>query len=148
MVKTKNLQLLLVFIQIFCIGLIVVTSSYYSLDLISIFCVGIGSTLGLWSVVVMLEGSKLHITATVDARAVLVTTGPYKIIRHPMYSSVLLLCFGLLLTNLTFVRVAVYGALLWDLILKLSLEECLLTDHFEEYRKYKVGTYRLVPFIF
>ena len=75
------------------------------------------------------------------------TTGIYRFIRHPMYSSVLLLSFALLLSNAHIYAQIVMGVLLIDLILKSNLEEKLLLNRFNNYQAYRRTTGRFFPFL-
>jgi protein-S-isoprenylcysteine O-methyltransferase Ste14 len=78
----------------------------------------------------------------------LVERGPYRFIRHPIYSSILLMLFG---TDLTINRLVGLASLLLFFIgffIKLKQEERLLLRHFpEEYPGYKARTKMLVPFV-
>ena len=69
----------------------------------------------------------------------MVTSGPYRVIRHPMYAAVLLISFGLAV-------VVIYLALLSRLI---PIEESrLLSAYGESYAAYRRDTRRLVPFVY
>ncbi|MEZ4655900.1 MAG: DUF1295 domain-containing protein [Candidatus Eisenbacteria bacterium] len=79
--------------------------------------------------------------------------GPYRWIRHPMYTSVLLFTGPLLVDPTT-----AFGIPWWArglgwlvlglvLILKIRLEERLLSARYPEYDAYRARTKRLVPFV-
>ena len=137
----------LVAVQFTLIGLLVINSSFKSANIfyLLIFCFGI--LLGLWAVFVM-QKSKLRITPDVAKNATLVREGPYKFIRHPMYSSVLLICLGMFLTNIYYLTVIFYGLLIFDLFLKISYEEKLLKKYFSDYKIYEAKTKKLIPFVY
>jgi protein-S-isoprenylcysteine O-methyltransferase Ste14 len=90
----------------------------------------------------------LNVTSTSmpRAKATLVTTGPYRWIRHPMYSAALLLVIAaaLLTSNLV---VAVCGLIMFILMAARSrLEEARLVEKFgDAYREYQGHTGRFVP---
>lgn len=78
----------------------------------------------------------------------LVTTGPYALVRHPIYSGILLAAFGwgcYLQGGLT---------LLWALALliffdiKSRREEAWLLERFPDYRAYQGRVRKLLPFIY
>jgi protein-S-isoprenylcysteine O-methyltransferase Ste14 len=78
----------------------------------------------------------------------LVTTGPYRHVRHPIYSAILMMYFA---TALAFGRVggfvgfALCVASLW---IKLRQEEALMMRHFpEEYPAYRAHVKALIPFV-
>jgi protein-S-isoprenylcysteine O-methyltransferase Ste14 len=77
----------------------------------------------------------------------LVTEGPYRHVRHPMYSSFFLSGIGLLLlTANALVGVVNLGAILVMYVLRSPAEEAMMVEHFgDEYRAYMQRTGRLVP---
>ena len=78
----------------------------------------------------------------------LITHGPYRWIRHPMYSSVLLLTLAVVLSHPTVARVVAWLVLLADLLAKLRYEEVLLARRFPEYSQYRKRTKKLIPFVY
>jgi protein-S-isoprenylcysteine O-methyltransferase Ste14 len=80
--------------------------------------------------------------------AVLVTGGPYRLIRHPMYLAVLLVIWRLIIDHFSLLRVAAGLILIIDLTIKMLFEEHLLKQRFVEYQAYMRTTKRLIPLIF
>ncbi len=78
----------------------------------------------------------------------LVEAGPYRYVRHPIYSGILLMGSGtvvLMGRTLFVVGFAIVAAVL---VMKLRQEERLLTRHFgEAYERYKTRVKALVPFV-
>jgi len=78
----------------------------------------------------------------------LVTTGPYSVIRHPIYSGIILALTGTAVAGSLFWLVAVVllgGYFIYSAI----MEERYLTELFPEaYPRYKQSTKMLIPFIF
>ncbi len=89
----------------------------------------------------------LSIAPTLKKKHQLRTNGIYQFVRHPMYTSVLLLCLALMLTNSHYISQSVMLVLLVNLILKSRLEEKLLTKRFDNYQAYKEKTGRFIPFL-
>ena len=88
-----------------------------------------------------------HVGATPTAGG-LVTTGPYRFVRHPIYAAILLFVWMGIAANLSPVSVAlglVVTAMLW---LRISFEEPLVRQRYPEYAEYARRTKRVVPFIF
>jgi len=77
-----------------------------------------------------------------------VAHGPYRLVRHPIYSGGLLFVSGLSLVLSPWALVGtIVLAVVWAL--KASVEERFLHEHFSEYAEYCEHTrFRLVPFVY
>jgi protein-S-isoprenylcysteine O-methyltransferase Ste14 len=106
-----------------------------------------GIAIGIWAFTVMGIGN-MNISPLVKQGAVLVTRGPYRLIRHPMYLAVLLVIWPLIIDHLSLMRIAAGFVLTADLIIKMLFEESLLKKQFAEYKAYMKTTKRLIPVIF
>ncbi len=74
--------------------------------------------------------------------------GPYRLVRHPIYSGLLMMAFGTAILGGhvgAFLAVILYPCGLW---LKLRQEEKLLTTYFPGYTEYMSRTKALIPFVF
>ncbi len=100
--------------------------------------------LACWAVKVMRLGH-FNIRPTIKDGALLITHGPYRYIRHPMYASLLLAGLGLLLISCNWLRLAGFSALWLVLYLKLRIEERLLREHFPDYTLYQKSSRMLFP---
>ena len=107
--------------------------------------VALGVGLGLWAMVVM--GRHLRIMPEPAADAKLLRRGPYRLIRHPMYSAVVLAAAGWLLCDFSWARLACLAALLPVLAFKAAREERLLGEKFPDYADYRAATRRFVPWV-
>lgn len=76
---------------------------------------------------------------------VLVTRGVYAIVRHPIYSSLLILGVGLVVIGASALHVLAWVALLSVFMLKSRLEERMLAGRYSAYRAYAARVGRLVP---
>ena len=106
-----------------------------------------GIALAVWAIYVMNE-SRIHIAPRPRPGARLIEKGPYRLIRHPMYLSIVLAVTPLILTQYDRTRLVVTVVLFANLVVKMLFEESLLKAHFEGYGEYMKRTYRLVPFLF
>jgi protein-S-isoprenylcysteine O-methyltransferase Ste14 len=107
----------------------------------------LGILLMAWSLWTMRPGN-LNVMPELKAGSMLVTSGPYRLIRHPMYAAVLLVALALVLNHLTLLRVGYWLVLAIDLHFKLMYEEKLLLGKYPQYSDYKQKTKRLIPFIY
>ena len=98
----------------------------------------------LWATISM-QRSKIRILPEPAANATLISHGPYRFVRHPMYLAILLGCTGLLINHFTLLRLFYLILLATVLIIKLNWEEKMLSGKFEKYKEYKKHTSRLIP---
>lgn len=103
--------------------------------------------LGLWAILTV-RIHKVSLIPDVRQGARLVSDGPYRWIRHPMYASILLGALALVLDTPTLARWAIYSVLAVDLLIKLNYEERLLLAAFPNYAAYQETSKRLIPFIY
>jgi len=75
----------------------------------------------------------------------LVTTGPYAIVRHPLYLAEELAAIGLVLNHLSWIAVVVALAQLALQITRMGWEEQVLTAAFPEYATYRTRVKRFLP---
>jgi protein-S-isoprenylcysteine O-methyltransferase Ste14 len=78
----------------------------------------------------------------------LVTTGPYRFIRHPIYTAVCLFCGAGVLANLSLPSIVAYVLLVVGALIRIVAEERLLVERYPDYRSYARGTKRIVPYVF
>lgn len=104
--------------------------------------------LGLWAILVVSHKSKIQISPEVAPGSKLVTEGPYKKIRHPMYSALLLLTLVLVLNSFTWQRMIFWIILFIDLLVKIHYEENILERYFNGYKDYQKNTFKIIPFIY
>ncbi len=107
---------------------------------------GASLLLGAWALMHNRPGN-FNLSPIPKVWGVLVTTGPYRWIRHPMYTSVLLGTGALALIAHPFFGWAAWSALAVVLFIKSIFEERWLREQHVHYAAYKRATYRFVPFV-
>lgn len=137
----------LVLVQFACLGLIAITGPLLasSLPLLGVELLGLG--LGVWAILSMRIGN-FNITPDPLKWSRLVKSGPYRLIRHPMYLSLLLATLPLVIAHFTPFRLVVWLVLLADLLVKLNYEERLLVVELPGYDSYISQSYRLIPLLY
>ena len=142
----KKVGWLLVIIQFYCIGYFLYQFERDRLTVVSGLLMAGGMLLGGWSIYVMRK-SRLRILPDPASNAVLITNGPYRMLRHPMYTAVLLFCAGMVNWKHT-ADMILFTLLLITLLVKLTYEEQMLNTRFGGYKEYTKQSYRLLPYIF
>jgi protein-S-isoprenylcysteine O-methyltransferase Ste14 len=141
-----GLSIVLVTLQFTLIGVILVTGPLVATRPVFFVVEILGALLGMWAIVAI-GPRDVRVLPELSARARLITRGPYRRIRHPMYTSVLILTVALVGDTATPVRWAIWCVLVVVLVAKLFYEERLLLRRFPEYHDYRKRTWRLVPFV-
>ena len=78
----------------------------------------------------------------------LVTTGPYRIIRHPIYTAACLFGWGSIVVHWSSVSVALGILLLLGALVRMICEEQSIKQKYPEYLEYMKVTKRMVPYLF
>jgi protein-S-isoprenylcysteine O-methyltransferase Ste14 len=78
---------------------------------------------------------------------VLITSGPYQFIRHPIYTAfILILGSALLISANWFIGLAWLGMTVLEVASRIGFEESLMLEYFgDRYRDYMKKTGRLLP---
>lgn len=145
--KSKIIPYLLVFFQFSTLFGIMFTGPLFANGFVLFTIQIIGIVLGVWAILVMRLGNFNIIPIPVE-NGVLRETGPYKVIRHPMYSSILLFVLPELVNYFTYVRLGLFSFLLISLFIKLSFEEKRLIEKHSNYPDYMQKTKRLIPCVY
>ncbi len=78
----------------------------------------------------------------------LITSGPYRVVRHPLYVFEAMASLGILLQFFSFYSVLIYLAHCFLQLQRMKNEEAVLEVAFPEYQSYKLKTARLIPRIY
>jgi protein-S-isoprenylcysteine O-methyltransferase Ste14 len=135
-----------VVIQFACLIVIFLNVSIVPHNIYLIFGIALFLLLGIWAIFIMKFNFNVAPDLVSDAK--LVMQGPYKFIRHPMYTSVLGIALCYIIDTFTLFNLIMFIVLLIDLLMKLNYEEKLIVKRFGEYAEYRKITKRIIPFIF
>jgi len=79
----------------------------------------------------------------------LIRGGPYRLVRHPIYTGILTGLLGSAISAATFDALVGFGVIAAGLLFKIGREEAVLIGEFgEEYRKFKAEVPALVPLVY
>ena len=107
-----------------------------------------GMALSLWSAWVMGMGN-FNIQPEVKPKARFVKEGPYRLLRNPMYTGLLLFFGALTISFPGMLHIAAFLLLSIVLVAKIHLEERYLRQRFgTEYEAYQKNTYRIIPLVY
>ncbi len=90
-------------------------------------------------------GRHFSIYLKADEGHELITEGPYRRVRHPVYTAELLLQVGAPLATCTWEALPLLLVGIWMIRLRIDAEEALLTERYPQYEEYKAVTGRLLP---
>ena len=136
----------LVFLQFALIGLMLFFSHGVMHSIAGIIIFIAGALIGLWAIAHHKRGN-FNIQPKLKEGCVLVTSGAYNYIRHPMYTSVIFMMFGVLVSTPVVLEFVFFMALVFVLVLKAKREEELWCGHDEAYIEYKNRTKLFIPYI-
>jgi protein-S-isoprenylcysteine O-methyltransferase Ste14 len=112
---------------------------------LALFAVGMG--LVYWSGVAL--GRLYSAEVTLQKGHHLVTSGPYRYVRHPRYLGAVLLGASLSLTFRSWIGLAASFAFFGVMLLRIRDEEALMHEEFgPEWEDYCQRTWRLIPFVY
>ncbi len=105
-------------------------------------CLAAGMTWALYALTYL--GKRFSIVP--EARG-LVTSGPYRLVRHPIYLGEIVAGFGLVLPTLFTLHILLFGVFLGAQVVRTYFEERILRATYPQYEAYARHTRRLIPFI-
>jgi len=150
--KKKNNELIkstiLTFIQYVTLAIIMYRSTWISTNITLMIIQIIGFTIAAWAILEMRK-TKMNIAPTPRKNGVLVTSGPYRLVRHPMYLSLILGLSPAMISYYNQTTIIIFTIFLVNLIFKMLFEEGLLKKFFgDDYKNYMKHSWRLFPYIF
>ena len=115
--------------------------------LIGLLLTFLGVAFAIWARLQL--GGNWSASVTVKQGHTLIRRGPYTIVRHPIYTGILLATLGVALIIGEYRGLFGAGILFLALWLKFSMEERFMLEQFNgEYRQYQSQVKALVPYIF
>jgi protein-S-isoprenylcysteine O-methyltransferase Ste14 len=106
----------------------------------------VGVALLLWARLVFRRRS-FHLAAN-PTEGGLVTSGPYRYIRHPIYTAVCVFSGAGAVAHWSWAGALLGGLVVGSALLRVFCEEVLVTARYPEYRQYAATTWRMIPYLF
>jgi protein-S-isoprenylcysteine O-methyltransferase Ste14 len=78
----------------------------------------------------------------------LMTSGPYRYLRHPIYAAVMYFVWTGVISHFSLLNVLLGVAATVGLFMRILAEERLVTERYPGYAEYATQTKRLIPFVF
>ncbi len=93
-------------------------------------------------------GMRSFHVASSATRGGLVTTGPYRYVRHPIYAGVMLILAGVLVGHHDLATLMSVGCVFAALGVRIVAEERSVLEAYPEYASYAQRTKRIIPWLF
>ena len=142
----KSIAFIFTFSQLFIFSYFILTSKWLTDSIPLNTMILSGLILGIWAII-RAHPLRINILPLPHPRGQLITFGPYRYIRHPMYSAQLLVTLAWVIDGGLVSQWLFWTLYVIVLIIKLKYEERNLTEQFENYREYRLRTQHLLPFI-
>jgi len=139
---TSPLPLLFVVAAIAVLG---ITGNLFSSSPFVITAQVAAVVLNVWARISFQRGT-FRVTAA-PSGASIITRGPYRFIRHPMYSAALVFIWAGVASHLSVLTLTIGIAVTAVVIARVIVEERLLRAKYPEYLDYSRSTKALIPFV-
>lgn len=142
----STITLLILILSLFQVGTMEYTSENQTIRIIGLVFYILFSWVQIWATKVLGDNYSQDVAIKKDHK--LITSGPFKIVRHPQYLSQFLMDLGGAAATLSFVLVPIALLQIPFLFMRASLEDKLLEKHFgESFKEFKKKTGQIFPFI-
>jgi protein-S-isoprenylcysteine O-methyltransferase Ste14 len=120
--------------------------SLFSSSMLIIAIQSFALVLFLWARITF--GRRSYHVAANPTEGGLVERGPYRYIRHPIYTALCLFTGAGAAAHLSWKTGLAFGVILVFALIRIFCEESLVTERYPDYREYSRRTWRMLPGIF
>ena len=146
MVNIKNPSLIGLLFAMIAMGILVFRKSLFGVGPIVISIQVFAGLIMLWSRVTFGKRS-FHASASPTSGG-LITTGPYKFVRHPIYASILYFTWAGISAHFSVINFLLGATITVGLFIRIFAEERLVEKLYPNYLLYAARTKRIIPYIF
>lgn len=142
----STLTLVVLIVSLFQVGTLEYSNNNQAIRIIGLLVYLVFSWVQIWITKVL--GDNYTQDIAIKKEHQLVTSGPFKFIRHPQYLSQILIDLGGAMATLSFILAPIAIIQIPFLFMRAAFEDKLLEKHFgESFRSYKKKTGQIFPFI-
>jgi protein-S-isoprenylcysteine O-methyltransferase len=117
----------------------------FTVGVIAVILCALGIALALWARYYL--GKNWSALPSIKEGHELVTSGPYRYVRHPIYTGIIVAMLGPMLTSSSIWFIIFFG-MCFTFVWRIRKEEQFMTELFgEKYLEYKKRTKALIPFV-
>ena len=142
----RNISLVAYVLMALSLIVLVPLHALFSANPLVIGCQVLAVALLLWARLTF--GRRSFRVVATPTEGGLVTSGPYRYIRHPIYASMWFLGGACILSHLTLWTAMSGAALVTTGVVRIYCEEKLVAQKYPEYTDYASRTWRMVPYVF
>ncbi len=142
----RNISLAALLLMALALVGLLFRGAFFSLHPVAVIAEAAAVALMLWARLTF--GQRSFHAAADPSTGGLVTTGPYRFIRHPIYTAACVFGWSGVLANWTLINAMLGVLLMIGAVGRMLCEERLLVDLYPAYPAYARATKRMVPFIF
>ena len=145
MMNLKRASVIGFVIAALALGTLVFQESLFATGLVAITVQILAALLMVWARVTF--GQRSFHAAADPTEGGLVTSGPYKFLRHPIYAAVLYFIWAGVLSHPLRINFFLGVVATAGLVVRMLAEERLVTQRYPDYTAYSARTKRIIPFI-
>jgi len=143
---TSMITLAVLTVSLFQIGTLTYKPEYQTIRIIGFLVYLTFSWVQIWATRTLADNYSQDIAIKKDHK--LITSGPFKFVRHPQYLSQVLVDFGGAVATLSYILAPLALIQIPIMFLRAFFEDKLLEKHFgENFRSYKKKSSLIIPFI-
>ena len=144
--NSKRISLVATCVLVVAVVFLLLSRLLFARGILPIALQTVAGALMLWARVTF-GARSFHAGANPTAGG-LVTTGPYRFIRHPIYAAVLLFMWAGVASHGAIIGVLTAIVATAAIAVRIGAEETLVTESYPEYADYARRTKQIIPFVF